>query len=91
MFVVQGDDGRAVNRTLAGSGLLGFFPVRGSLAEATEAAGPGRISLARPPEAEGYARRLRPRIEKPPSMPTSSSTIATTTATFRVNTKKPPK
>jgi anti-anti-sigma factor len=41
VFVVQGDDGRAVNRTLAGSGLLAFFPVRGSLVEATEAARAG--------------------------------------------------
>jgi anti-sigma B factor antagonist len=38
VFVVQADDSGAVSKTLAGSGLLAFFPVRGSLAEATEAA-----------------------------------------------------
>ena len=47
VFVVQGDDGRAVNRTLAGSGLLAFFPIRGSLPEATDAARAGADS-ARP-------------------------------------------
>ena len=47
VFVVQGDDGRAVNRTLAGSGLLAFFPVRGSLEEATDGR-PGRHESARP-------------------------------------------
>jgi anti-anti-sigma factor len=41
VFVVQADDAGAVNKTLAGSGLLAFFPVRGSLAEATEAARAG--------------------------------------------------
>jgi anti-anti-sigma factor len=41
VFVVQSDDGGAVNRTLAGSGLLAFFPVHGSLAEATAAARAG--------------------------------------------------
>jgi hypothetical protein len=35
---VQADDSGAVSKTLAGSGLLAFFPVRGSLAEATDAA-----------------------------------------------------
>ena len=38
VFVVQSDDSRAVSKTLAGSGLLAFFPVRGSLADATLAA-----------------------------------------------------
>ena len=38
VFVVQADDTGAVSKTLAGSGLLAFFPVRGSLAEATLAA-----------------------------------------------------
>jgi anti-sigma B factor antagonist len=38
VFVVQSDDDGAVSRTLAGSGLLAFFPVRGSLEEATAAA-----------------------------------------------------
>jgi anti-sigma B factor antagonist len=38
VFVVQADDSGAVSKTLAGSGLLAFFPVRGSLAEATDAA-----------------------------------------------------
>jgi anti-anti-sigma factor len=41
VFVVQSDGTRAVQRTLAGSGLLAFFPVRESLAEATEAARAG--------------------------------------------------
>jgi anti-anti-sigma factor len=41
VFVVQADDAGAVNKTLAGSGLLAFFPVRGSLAAATEAARAG--------------------------------------------------
>jgi anti-anti-sigma factor len=41
VFVVQSDDRGAVNRTLAGSGLLAFFPVRGSLADATSAARAG--------------------------------------------------
>jgi anti-anti-sigma factor len=41
VFVVQADDSGAVSKTLAGSGLLAFFPVRGSLAEATEAARSG--------------------------------------------------
>ncbi|MEO9174273.1 MAG: hypothetical protein ABI317_02080, partial [Gaiellales bacterium] len=41
VFVVQTDDTGAVNRTLAGSGLLAFFPVRGSLEEATSAARAG--------------------------------------------------
>jgi anti-sigma B factor antagonist len=41
VFVVQADDAGAVNKTLAGSGLFAFFPVRGSLAEATEAARAG--------------------------------------------------
>ncbi len=41
VFVVQADDSGAVNRTLAGSGLLAFFPVRGSLADATAAARAG--------------------------------------------------
>lgn len=41
VFVVQADDSGAVNKTLAGSGLLAFFPVRGSLHEATEAARAG--------------------------------------------------
>jgi anti-sigma B factor antagonist len=41
VFVVQSDDGGAVNRTLAGSGLLAFFPIRGSLAEASAAARAG--------------------------------------------------
>jgi anti-anti-sigma factor len=41
VFVVQSDDGGAVNRTLAGSGLLAFFPVRGSLSEASAAARAG--------------------------------------------------
>jgi anti-anti-sigma factor len=41
VFVVQADDAGAVNRTLAGSGLLAFFPVRGSLDEATSAARSG--------------------------------------------------
>jgi anti-anti-sigma factor len=38
VFVVQADDTGAVSKTLAGSGLLAFFPVRGSLTEATLAA-----------------------------------------------------
>jgi anti-anti-sigma factor len=38
VFVVQADDTGAVSKTLAGSGLLAFFPVRGSLGEATLAA-----------------------------------------------------
>jgi anti-anti-sigma factor len=41
VFVVQADNTRAVQKTLAGSGLLAFFPVRGSLEEATEAARAG--------------------------------------------------
>jgi anti-anti-sigma factor len=41
VFVVQADDAGAVNKTLAGSGLLAFFPVRGSLHEATDAARSG--------------------------------------------------
>jgi anti-anti-sigma factor len=41
VFVVQSDDSGAVNRTLAGSGLLAFFPVRGSLEDATSAARAG--------------------------------------------------
>jgi anti-sigma B factor antagonist len=41
VFVVQSDDDGAVSRTLAGSGLLAFFPVRGSLEEATVAARTG--------------------------------------------------
>jgi anti-anti-sigma factor len=41
VFVVQADDTGAVNRTLASSGLLAFFPVRGSLVEATDAARAG--------------------------------------------------
>jgi anti-anti-sigma factor len=41
VFVVQADDAGAVNKTLAGSGLLAFFPVRGSLPAATEAARAG--------------------------------------------------
>jgi anti-anti-sigma factor len=41
VFVVQADDAGAVQKTLAGSGLLAFFPVRGSLEEATEAARAG--------------------------------------------------
>lgn len=41
VFVVQTDDSGAVNRTLAGSGLLAFFPVRGSLEAATVAARAG--------------------------------------------------
>ena len=41
VFVVQADDAGAVNKTLAGSGLLAFFPVRGSLADATSAARSG--------------------------------------------------
>jgi anti-sigma B factor antagonist len=41
VFVVQSDESGAVNRTLAGSGLLAFFPVRGSLAEAVSAAREG--------------------------------------------------
>jgi anti-sigma B factor antagonist len=41
VFVVQADDAGAVNKTLAGSGLLAFFPVRGSLDEATSAARAG--------------------------------------------------
>ena len=41
VFVVQADDAGAVNKTLAGSGLLAFFPVRGSLSAATEAARAG--------------------------------------------------
>jgi anti-anti-sigma factor len=41
VFVVQADDSGAVHKTLAGSGLLAFFPVRGSLAEATAAARAG--------------------------------------------------
>jgi anti-anti-sigma factor len=38
VFVVQADDTGAVSKTLAGSGLLAFFPVRGSLTEAKLAA-----------------------------------------------------
>jgi anti-anti-sigma factor len=38
VFVVQADDTGAVSKTLASSGLLAFFPVRGSLEEATLAA-----------------------------------------------------
>ena len=41
VFVVQTDEAGAVNKTLAGSGLLAFFPVRGSLEEATAAARAG--------------------------------------------------
>jgi hypothetical protein len=41
VFVVQADDRGAVNRTLAGSGLLAFFPVCGSLEEAARAARAG--------------------------------------------------
>jgi anti-sigma B factor antagonist len=41
VFVVQADDAGAVQKTLAGSGLLAFFPVRGSLEAATEAARAG--------------------------------------------------
>jgi hypothetical protein len=41
VFVVQADDTGAVQKTLAGSGLLAFFPVRGSLEDATEAARAG--------------------------------------------------
>jgi anti-anti-sigma factor len=41
VFVVQADDSGAVQKTLAGSGLLAFFPVRGSLEAATEAARAG--------------------------------------------------
>jgi anti-anti-sigma factor len=41
VFVVQADNTRAVQKTLAGSGLLAFFPVRGSLEDATEAARAG--------------------------------------------------
>jgi anti-anti-sigma factor len=41
VFVVQADDTGAVSKTLAGSGLLAFFPVRGSLEEATAAARSG--------------------------------------------------
>jgi anti-anti-sigma factor len=41
VFVVQSDNTRAVQKTLAGSGLLAFFPVRGSLEDATEAARAG--------------------------------------------------
>ncbi len=49
VFVVQSDDSGAVNRTLAGSGLLAFFPVRGSLAEATTAARAGTNQPAATP------------------------------------------
>lgn len=41
VFVVQTDDTGAVQKTLEGSGLLAFFPVRGSLEDATEAARAG--------------------------------------------------
>jgi anti-sigma B factor antagonist len=41
VFVVQADDSGPVHRTLGRSGLLAFFPVRTSLAEATEAARAG--------------------------------------------------
>jgi anti-sigma B factor antagonist len=41
VFVVQADDTGAVQKTLAGSGLLAFFPVRGSLEAATAAAREG--------------------------------------------------
>jgi anti-anti-sigma factor len=41
VFVVQADGTGVVQKTLAGSGLLAFFPVRGSLEEATEAARAG--------------------------------------------------
>jgi anti-sigma B factor antagonist len=41
VFVVQADGTGAVQKTLAGSGLLAFFPVRGSLEDAIEAARAG--------------------------------------------------